>query len=284
MKLLICGYGDIGQRLASLAQPHYDNILAIARHPSGPDIEPCALDLDQPGACDKLPWAGQDVAYFAPPPAPGNHDTRLANVLASMAPNPPRRMVYISTSGVYGDCAGAWVDEASPTRPQSDRAKRRLDAEQQLRSFSAQYGTPVIILRVPGIYGPGRLPLERIKSALPVICPEQAPWSNRIHSEDLARIALLALQTASEGIEVFNVADGSPSTMTEYFYAVADALKLPRPPCVSLEDAPQHLTPAMMSFINESRRMRIDKLKNVLGFEPQYPDLKSGLKQILESP
>lgn len=179
------------------------------------------------------------MIYLAQPPEPGISDPRMGGFLAACAAQ-PARIVYVSTTGVYGDQRGAEVTEDTPARPQTDRARRRMDAENQLRAFMAAHGTPVVILRVPGIYGPGRLPLERIRNRTPVICPEEAPPGNRIHAEDLASLCIAALERGEPG-DVFNVGDGQHASMTDFIYTVADLAGLERPLRAALRGGQTHL-------------------------------------------
>jgi nucleoside-diphosphate-sugar epimerase len=188
----------------------------------------------------------------------------------------PRRIVYISTSAVYGDCRGARITEAQPVNPATARGTRRLHAEQQLQSWAEMHKVQWTILRVPGIYGPGKLPLARLQKGLPVLREVDAPWTNRIHVDDLAAICVAAM--ASEHANtVYNVSDGHPGNMTDYFFRVADAAGLPRPTEVPLAEAEQVLSPGMLSFLRDSRRMDNRKLLDELKVELQYPDLATGL-------
>jgi len=189
-------------------------------------------------------------------------------------------VLYISTSGVYGDCSGAVVTEQTPLDPQTARARRRVDAENLLGEWGKHRNIPVVVLRVTGIYGPGRWPLARLKEGHPVLCEEEAGLTNRIHADDLANICLVAAEKASAG-EFYNVSDGHPTSMTNYFNAVADAFGLPRPPQIPMEEARKVMTPLMLSYIVESRHMDNRKLLEELGVELQYPDLEKGLS-ILE--
>lgn len=184
-------------------------------------------------------------------------------------------VVYISTSGVYGDCAGEWVDENRRPQPLTQRARRRLDAEQQLQAWAQRSGQRLAILRVPGIYGPGRLPVKRLQQGKPVLHPDQAPFSNRIHSQDLAQVCLLALD---KGDGIYNVSDGSATSMSQYFLQCAEHLGLPQPPLINRTQAETQFSPALLSFYRESRRLNIDKARRELGFSPRYPDLNSGLQ------
>lgn len=273
----IVGFGDIGQRVAALWQSDRGEVTALARTPR--DMAGCRAipgDLDHPETLHDLPQKPALLFHFAPPAPSGASDSRTAHLLKALEKAPPQRIVYISTSGVYGDCGGAWVDESRPVHPGNDRSRRRVNAEQQLRAFARRYALPLIILRVPGIYGPGRLPLERLRRGNPVVCPDQAPWSNRIHADDLATIAVCAgRDDAPAGI--YNVNDDEPTSMTDYLYRLADTAGLPRPPCVSLAEARQTFSPKLLEYLNESRRLNNQKIKTVLGVKLRYPTLDTGV-------
>lgn len=286
--VVIIGCGDVGRRVGQrLAQQK--RVIGVTRTEAAASelrafgIEGVACDLDQ-GASTALSLqgnlAGSLVFHFAPPPDHGHTDPRLRAVLDVAHTRLPDRIVYISTSGVYGDCRGAWVTEETPASPITARAKRRWDAEQQLQSFWKATGVPVVILRVGGIYGPGRLPIARIRAGVTVICPEEAPWSNRIHIDDLVQACIAAAERGSSGA-VYNAADGSPSTMTDYFYRVADASGLPRPQCVPLAQAKEKLSGAMLSYVAESRRLDTRRLREELGVVLRYPSLAEGLQASL---
>src|SRR4029077_19447587 len=174
----------------------------------------------------------------------------------------PQRLVYISTSGVYGDCSGALVDEPRPLRPQNDRARRRVDAERLLRAWGRQSGVRVVILRVPGIYAADRLPIERIQAGTPALVQLEDAYTNHIHADDLARIVLAALARGRSG-RTYNPADGSWLKMGDYFDLVARSFDLPLPPRVSRREAESLVSqPRMSSFRGPGRfsnpRMRQD--------------------------
>ena len=277
--VLIVGCGYIGRRVATLLGKRGRAVTGLVRSAAsagdlaGIGIETLQSDLDR----DSLPpLAGfRDIFYFAPPPGDGDRDTRMMRVLAALGA--PRRIVYISTSAVYGDCGGAWIDEDQPVNPTNARGWRRFDAERQLSTWAQDHDVQWIILRVPGIYGPGKLPLARLRQGLPVLREEEAPYTNRIHGDDLAAICVAAMD--SDKVDtVYNVSDGHPGNMTDYFFRVADAAGLPRPPVVARDEADAVLSAGMLSFLNDSRRMRNDRLLSALGIELQYPDLESGLK------
>lgn len=282
--VLIVGCGDIGHRVAALEIAAGHSVVGLARgaareaefQRSG--ICPIRGDLDQPDSLQALPRA--DVLYYlAPPPGTGTGDPRLANCLDALARRSawPRRWVYISTSGVYGDCAGAWVDEDWPLAAKADRAKRRVAAERLLAERLAATSVDWVILRVPGIYGPGRLPVDRVRQGTPVIREEEAPFSNRIHADDLALACLAAARHGVSG-RAYNVSDGCPTTMTDYFCRIARLIGAPEPPRISLAEARQVFSPAMLSFLEESKRLDNRRMREELGVEPRYPDLETGLR------
>ncbi len=267
----LVGYGDIaaraGARLIAAGAPLRVLSRGTQALPEGLTLS--RADLDQPSS---LPAVSGRVLYTAPPPSGGDSDRRMRAFL--QAAGEIETLVYLSTSGVYGDCAGDWVDETRPPAPRTERARRRVDAEQQLQDWAAHSGARLAILRVPGIYGPGRLPLARLREGRPVLDPAQAPWSNRIHAEDLADACLLALD---KGRGIYNVSDGSPSRMSDYFLACARHAGLPAPPLIDWAEAERQFSPQMLSFYRESRRLDIRRARRELGFEPRYPDLESGL-------
>lgn len=274
---LIAGCGDIGRRVVHALHRAGGEVTAILRDPQKAAAAQALgavvriEDLDRPQSAGDWPW----LFWFAPPPATGHGDTRLRNWLAVQCGR-IERLVYVSTSGVYGDCEGRWIDEAEPLKPQTDRARRRVDAEAALYDWSAHGGGEVVILRVPGIYGPGRLPLERLQRGMPVLRAGESPYSNRVHADDLAGAAILAAQRGRAG-QAYNIADGHPTTMADYFTRCARLLGLPEPEALGREEAQRRFTPAMWSFVEESKRLKIDRAREDLGFVPRYADLKSGL-------
>ncbi len=213
--------------------------------------------------------------YFAPPPAQGSIDSRARQFIKQLI-KPPSKIVLISTTGVYGNCHGQWVDENTALNPGVDRARRRFDAEQQFQSYCRKFNIPLVILRVSGIYGPGKLPLKRIKARTPIVREEDSPFSNRIHTDDLLEICLKA--GLSDNIEgIFNCADGHPTTMYDYFIKVARANKLPEPPVITLQQAKTQLSSGMLSYMAESRRIDNQKLLAEFDLSLKYPDLDKGL-------
>lgn len=287
---IIIGCGYVGQRLLRRldAEPKGTSggppPLGVARQVSSLAAiaaaggEPLRLDLDT-DALDSLPSADALVFHFAPPPAEGTEDTRTARLIEHFERRGhPRRLVYISTTGVYGDCGGEWVNEDRPPRPVADRSRRRLDAEQRLQTWAARSGADLVILRVAGIYAADRLPLERIRARAPVVKEAQAPWTNRIHAADLVEVCLAAARRAPAGA-IYNVSDGHPSNMTDYFLQVARAAGLPEPPMIDLGEASEQLSAGMLSYLRESRRLDNSRLRHELGVALRYPDLTAGLAE-----
>ncbi|MCW8986513.1 MAG: SDR family oxidoreductase [Gammaproteobacteria bacterium] len=286
--VLIVGCGDIGLRVAKIWKNAAKSVFALARTEESIDtfrqqhLFTCQADLDDFQSLKDIPSRQSLLYYFAPPPAKGHVDTRMANFLASMEKETfPAHLVYISTSGVYGDQGGELINEDSPVNPTADRAKRRYNAEQQLRTWSKQTSVPITILRVGGIYGPGRLPLQRLKDQIPMLHEELSPQTNRIHADDLAQVCVAAAADKAEG-EIYNVSDGTNSNMTEYFNTIADYCDLPRPPLVDWEEAEKTISKGMLSYLKESRRLDNSKMINELGIELIYPTLKDGLESCHE--
>jgi nucleoside-diphosphate-sugar epimerase len=282
-KLFIVGCGDIGRRVASLAQLEYSKIMALVRTPEKREplekigIEPVDGNLDEPGTLTALPTTGSDVCYFAPPPGGGVADTRVQNFCSAIPRGEePAKLLYLSTSGVYGDCGSSIVTEETPPNPSTTRARRRLHAETTLTEWGRERGVPVIILRVTGIYGPGRLPLMHLMSGAPLLNESEAPVTNRIHADDLAAVCIAALEKGVGG-DIYNVSDGEHGTMTQYFNAVADLLCVPRPPQVGRDEAAKVMPPLLYSYFCENRCIDNRKMLERLGIKLRYPTLAEGL-------
>ena len=238
------------------------------------------LDTDLDKALQNINLAGHRLIYLVPPPCNGKTDTRITNYLQAIEKHKPEKFVLISTTGVYGNCKGAWVDEKTPLNPTADRAFRRANAEQQVQQFCQRLSIPLVILRVPGIYGPGKIPLARIKSGQPIVNKQGSPFTNRIHADDLVTICQQALLNPKI-TGIYNVSDGHPGTMYDYFVGVAAAMNLPVPPAISLEEARHQLSEGMLSYMAESRRINNKKLLKDFALVLQYPELQAGLKHIV---
>jgi len=281
--ITIIGCGDIGQRVAKRCQQQSMPVRGMvmtadsAKSLKQQGIEPIRANLDEPETLNSISYSGHTVFYFAPPPRLGNQDTRMANWLASMQSDDlPEKVVLISTTAVYGDTEGNWISEQSPLNPGTERGLRRLDAERRLFDWAQENSLEAVILRVPGIYGPGRLPRDRIEKGLPVLNESECGYTNRIHSEDLAMICMVAAETAASG-EIYNVTDGHPGTMTDWFNQVADFLSLPRPPQISMQQAEQEMSAGMLSYLKESRRIDNSKMLKELNVKLQYETINKGI-------
>ncbi|PWQ98830.1 NAD(P)-dependent oxidoreductase [Leucothrix arctica] len=280
------GCGDIGRRVAlrlkdsTQNKPFKTTALVVSDNSvkscQSLDIPTLQHDLDSTEPLYTAEFLNGKVFYFAPPPKDGETDTRLANFLSEVG-DAPKRIVLISTTGVYGNCNGSWVDENTPLDPQTGRAKRRASAEQLLQEWAKKYDREYIILRVPGIYALDRLPLTRLEKKLPIVRASEAAFTNRIHADDLAEICIQAMQSSLTG-EVFNATDGTPGTMVEYFNQVADYANLPRPKQISLKEAEEKLSQGMLSYALESRRIGNEKLLKLLNVKLKYPTLADTLK------
>jgi nucleoside-diphosphate-sugar epimerase len=288
--VFISGFGDIGGRVAKIHLTRSDTVYALTRSPVktkdiiGLGVKPVMGDLDDATSLTALPTRDCFLYHFAPPPASGQVDTRLRNLLNAIAPERlPKKIILISTTAVYGDCQGAWINEQTPTNPQTDRGKRRLHGEQLLLSWSGNHDVPAVILRVGGIYGANRLPIERLRKGLPILKEELSPFTNRIHEDDLAEICVVAAGRAPAGA-IYNVSDGKPGTMSRYFKDIAAALDLPQPPEVDMEEAKRVLSAGMLSYLRESRRIDNNKLINELKVTLKYPDFAAGLAACIANP
>jgi nucleoside-diphosphate-sugar epimerase len=280
---MIIGCGDVGLRLARALKGRW-RIYALARSRERfaelrtEGVIPVPGDLDHPHLLERIGGLAHDVVHLAPPPSSGIRDSRTGNLITALAKGGslPQRLVYISTSGVYGDCGGEIVDETRRRHPSSDRARRRADAERQVRQWGIETGVHVSILRVPGIYAAGRLPLARLRAGTPALLPERDPYTNHIHADDLARIVVAALARGRGG-RAFNASDDSGMKMGEYFDLVANAFDLPRPPRVSWETAQAQLPEELLSFMRESRRLDNGRLKKELRVRLRYPSVRQGV-------
>ena len=288
-RVLIIGCGDIGLRVAKHLASRY-RVFALTSSPNRfqelreVGATPILGNLDQPESLWRLSGLAQTVIHLAPPQNHGNRDCRTRNLIRilAQAPDTVRRLIYISTTGVYGDHGGAEVSETTPVRPQSERAQRRVDAERALRLWAPTQGVCLTILRVPGIYATDRLPLERLHSKTPALLPEEDAYSNHIQSDDLASLICAAVYHGKPQ-RVINACDGGQTKMGDYFDEVADAFGLERPPRMSASEIQKVVSPMLWSFMRESRRVRnarLPELKTPL----RYPSVADFLKTISKNP
>ena len=285
-RLLIIGCGDVALRAVPQLRDRYriyalthsrERVPLLRAH----GMVPIAGDLDDAANLAGLAGIAHDVLHCAPPPNRGARDTRTAHLIAALAKGKslPQQLVYISTSGVYGDCEGALVNETRPQRPQTARAQRRVDAERQLREWGRRSRVRVSILRAPGIYSEQRLPLARLQAGTPVLNAEEDAYTNHIHADDLARMAVAALRFGHPG-RAYNASDDSLLKMGEYFDLVADRFGLPRPPRVSRAEASRRIAPNQLSFLNESRRLSNHRIKQELRLKLRYPTVRDGISTL----
>ncbi|WP_256079850.1 SDR family oxidoreductase [Massilia sp. YIM B04103] len=278
-RLLILGCGDVGMRLLPLLRQRY-RVFAVTSQPErcaalrAAGAVPIVADLDQPATLRRLAGLAPRIVHLAPPQTEGKLDRRTRHLAAVL---PAAQLVYISTTGVYGDCGGALFDETRPVAPRNARALRRVDAEQVLRAWARRRGGRASILRVPGIYAADRLPLKRLRDGTPALLAEQDVYTNHIHADDLAQIVVRALQHGQPA-RVYHAVDDSCMKMGEYFDAVADAFGLPRPPRLGRAALTAAVSPALLSFMSESRRLSNTRLKAELGVRLRYTDVTDGLQ------
>lgn len=284
--VLIIGCGDTGRRLAAAYRNEGRQVTGVVRSEgsvralTAVGIRPIRCDLDA-GDLPSLPSGGTRVFYFAPPVDVGADDVRIERLLEHLElTGLPARFLYMSTTGVYGDCEGRWIDESEPLKPSTYRAQRRISAEQAVQRWCADHGIEWEILRVPAIYGPGRLLTERLKSGMPTVRPEECSYTNRIHIDDLVTVCHDVMARAPAG-SIYNVSDGNPSTITDYLFLLADLTGSPKPPLISMQEAERMLSPSIMSFMKESKRIKNEKLLQETGIVLRHPDLQSGLKASL---
>ncbi len=284
-RLLIIGCGDIARRTIPLLRRHY-RLYALVRNDASrtalrrQGVTSVVGDLDDRSSLARLAGLADVVLHLAPPPNAGERDSRTRHLLAALVRgSTPKRFVYISTSGVYGDCAGAPVSETYPLHPQSARAQRRVDAERQIRNWAKRNGVAASILRVPGIYAADRLPLERLRTGMSSIAAEEDSYTNHIHADDLARILVAAVRHGKPN-RVYHASDDSGMKMGDYFDAVADAYGLPRPQRIVRAEAQRVLPESLLSFMNESRRLTNERMKRELKMKLRYPKVADLLASI----
>jgi nucleoside-diphosphate-sugar epimerase len=281
-RFLIAGCGYVGRRLATRLMDSWQ-VLAIARSPETLaelrvlGVEAISADFDSITASPAFGRIadGAAVACLAPPPGTGVTDPRLERFLAALGDARPSVLLYMSTTGVYGNTGGAVVDEHSATLPTNDRSRRRLAAERAAGAWCDARGVRCVVLRVPGIYGPDRLPLERLGRGEPALRPEDSGPGNRIHVDDLVSACIAAVEKPVAG--VFNVGDGDHASTTEFLQKTASLCGRPPPRLVSLAEAQGQVSPGMLEYLVESRRVDTTRMREELGVVPRYPGIESGI-------
>lgn len=291
MDLLIVGAGDVGRRILARLPRRMPVAAATSSRGKRGALRrlgawPVVADLDRPGTLARLPHEAARLIHCAPPQAAGRRDQRTRRLLRALDAGTrgamvSRSIVYLSTSGVYGDRAGARVSETSAPVPDNARAWRRVDAERTLARHARRGGHRLAILRVPGIYAADRLPVERIRAGTPAIVADEDSYTNHIHAEDLAAIALRALERLERRrrpqVRIYNASDDSELRMGDWFDRVADTFGLPRPPRLSRAEVAARVSPLLMSFMRESRRLDNTRMKRELRVRLHFPTVEDGL-------
>jgi len=303
MRVLIIGCGDVGMRAARqlgaagaaaagspAARPRvslYALTSSMDRRAllRGQGIQPLLGNLDDEATLRRLAGVFHRVLYLAPPPGEGEtgaqwwRDRRSESVVRALRLRAlPDALVYVSTTGVYGDCEGATVSEARPVAPATPRAHRRVNAERAMRHLG-RVGTRVSVLRVPGIYGldrEGGTPVARLQRGTPVLAAQDDVYTNHIQADDLAAACLAALWRGRPQ-RVYNVGDRSDLKMGDYFDLAADLFGMPRPPRVARDAATQQLPVSLLSFMSESRRLDTTRMHDELRVVLRYPTVREGL-------
>ncbi|MFZ6771896.1 SDR family oxidoreductase [Undibacterium sp. SXout7W] len=278
-RLLLIGCGDVGLRLLPLIRDHF-RVFAVTSQPArcaqlrAAGAVPVVADLDQPDSLARLSGLATYCVHLAPPRSEGMSDIRSQNLTAILPDK--SRLVYVSTTGVYGDCGGAEFDETRPVRPQNARAVRRVAAEKWLRQWAQRSQSSLAILRVPGIYAADRLPMERLQKGTPALLDADDVYTNHIHAEDLAQLIRVALFRARPQ-RIYHAVDDSDLKMAAYFDQVADAFGLAHPPRLPRAELAKQVSPMLLSFMSESRRIRNQRIKTELRFRFRYPTVADGL-------
>lgn len=286
VRTLVFGCGDVGRRIVKQLLNSSVSVKTIRAYVNSPESEAEAdrlgvrcdiLDLDKPNL-DLRACESANIFYTVAPQKEGVQDLRSKRVIDTFKAHSihPRKVVLISTTGVYGDCYGDWVTEAAQTKPQTERGKRRLDSEQQWLAWGEIENVDVVILRVPGIYAYSRLPRARLKKGTPVVAEHECGFTNRIHADDLANMCIQAMNKAANG-KIYNASDGQPGKISEYLQAAAKALGLPPLPEISMDEAKSQLSAGMLSYLSESRKISNQKIIEELDIQIAFPDFKVGL-------
>jgi nucleoside-diphosphate-sugar epimerase len=283
-RLLIIGCGDVGQRMLPILVKSHKVYVLTSQTEKLPlfrqaGAHPIHGNLDDSSTLHRLSQIADTVLHLAPPNPNGLSDLRTKSLIQALSKGRRvRRFIYISTTGVYGDCGGQLISETQAVQPHNLRAVRRVDAERQLRAWATQQGISVVILRVPGIYAGNRLPVERLQKGTPALIDSEDVFTNHIHADDLARLTILSMYRASSQ-RVINACDNSNLKMANYFDLVADKINLPRPPRVNKETLKTMVSPQLLSFMQESRRISNARLQEI-GFKFLYPTVQDFLEQM----
>ncbi|WP_248620859.1 SDR family oxidoreductase [Paludibacterium yongneupense] len=278
--LLIVGCGDVARRALPALSRHWRILALVRKEAEAADLRtrgvlPLRGDLDCRASLVRLAGLADALLYTAPPNGHGERDTRLRRLLSALAKakSIPQRLIYISTSGVYGDAHGRLIDESCIARPASARAVRRLDAEHSLRAFAIRHGVSLTILRAPGIYAIDRLPLDAVAARRGLIVAAQDSYSNHIHADDLARLCVHALRRRG-AIRIFNACDNEPMAVGDWYDLLADACGVERAPRFSRAELQGRVSALQWSFLSESRRLDNSRLHRELGMRLDWPSVR----------
>jgi nucleoside-diphosphate-sugar epimerase len=286
--LLCLGLGYCARHYAAQFGARFDRIVGTTRDPAqsragGEErtLRPVELlEFDGRTASPDLLAATAAADAVLVSAAPDEHGDPVLAALAQPLAAATRlaTIVYLSTIGVYGDHGGAWIDETAPARPVTPRGQERVDAENAWRALGAGRGTPVAILRLAGIYGPGQNALENVRHgrARRIVKPGQV--FNRIHVDDIAQAIDAAFARRADG--AFNLADDEPSPPGDPIAFAADLIGVAPPPEIPFSEAQKTMSPMALSFYGESKRARNDRLKRVLGVTLRYPTYREGLRAL----
>ena len=280
-KIILAGFGYLGKFIEQQGDFNEKKVLyKLSRNPDkhrndfGNHVE---IDFDKE-KFDITKIVGEStVIYMAPPNKDRDGDPRLENFLNNIKKSNIERIVYISTSGVYGDCGGLSVTEDAELRPLTDRAKKRVIAEKMIMKYSAVCNTNYVILRVPGIYGLGRLPLSKVREREPLIIKDECKITNLINVEDLARVVWRVIKDNIKN-EIINVSDGTPITSTEYYLKIYDELEIEYPPFIKMKEAAKYYSKERLSFMSESRILDVTKMHRLLSDCIKYSNISDGIK------
>ena len=275
--IVVAGAGYTGQRLLKLLTGKSSRVVALSKasNLTLPGVESIQIDFDSESPNRIEVGKNSRVCYFVPPGSDNAPEARIKRLFENVLDRLPVRVVLISTTGVYGNCDGGWVDETWPLNPQTDRALQRFMVEKYCSSWAERHGVSLAILRVAGIYGPGRVPTERLRQGFVLPKSQSGGFSNRIHVDDLAAICAAGL--AGDATGAFNVSDGHPLRYRDYFDLVAEVWDLPKAEEDGENASGNSISPKMRSYLRESRKIVNRKLLESFSIELQYPHPRQGL-------
>ena len=282
--LILAGSGYLGESIIAEYNiiKNTFNIIELCRSIKNnrPEVKTIQIDFDK--STDNMSYVeGSVIVYMAPPDTLNLKDTRLNKFLKNISNYEVKKLIYISTSGVYGDCNGNIVKEDNQLNPLTDRAKRRADAETQIQKFCMRKNIGGIIFRVPGIYGRNRLPIKRIKERAPLIKIEESRTTNLIHISDLTRLVIKALKLTNKKTEIINVSDGQAVKTTQYYEIIYNLLNIKLPEYISYKQAMSLYDEKRASFLKESRILDVTKMKQLFPDCIKYENLEDGIKESL---